>query len=251
MTRRMRAARDHAGEGEYGPGLIRRSPQASRETCTPYSLPVSRRTHCQLNLWRLGRLFRLARASIVFTRRRPSRSQAHPTLDRRARKAEKTPRVSSNEVPPSLPIFCQNVTYLTPSDRFPNDTAWSQRMGCPRRSMSPGQPSRMKLEALMITITGTVGSSGKYLVTGIPVDTTANAVLKIVFENNTSGTNLALFAGTTANFESGSGGMQLSDSGGPGFRFLTIIDTQQLSSKIIFVRREVGSANAQFTLTVD
>jgi hypothetical protein len=31
----------------------------------------------------------------------------------------------------------------------------------------------------MITITGTVGSSGKYLVTGIPVDTTANAVLKI------------------------------------------------------------------------
>ena len=53
----------------------------------------------------------------------------------------------------------------------------------------------------MITITGTVGSSGKYLVTGIPVDTTANAVLKIAFENNTSGTNLALFAGTDANFE--------------------------------------------------
>ena len=53
----------------------------------------------------------------------------------------------------------------------------------------------------MITITGTVGSSGKYLVTGIPVDTTANAVLKIAFENNTSGTNLGLFAGTTANFE--------------------------------------------------
>jgi len=94
----------------------------------------------------------------------------------------------------------------------------------------------------MITITGTVGSSGKYLVTGLPVDTTANAVLKMAFENNTSGTNLALFAGTTANFESGSG---------PGFRFLTIIDTQQLSGKIIFVRREVGSTNSQFTLTVD
>jgi len=48
----------------------------------------------------------------------------------------------------------------------------------------------------------------KVLVTGIPVDTTANAVLKIAFENNTSGTNLGLFAGTTANFESDSGGMR-------------------------------------------
>ena len=103
----------------------------------------------------------------------------------------------------------------------------------------------------MITLTGTVGSNGKYLVTGIPVDTTANAVLKIAFENNTAGTNLALFAGTVANFETGTGGMQLSDSGGPGFRFLTIIDTQQLSSKIIFVRREVGAANAQFTLMIE
>src|SRR6516162_8190528 len=103
----------------------------------------------------------------------------------------------------------------------------------------------------MLTITGTVWRSGTNLSRRVPVDTTANAVLKMAFENNTSGTNLALFAGTTANFESGSGGTQLSDSGGPGFRFLTIIDTQQLSGKIIFVRREVGSTNSQFTLTVD
>jgi hypothetical protein len=75
----------------------------------------------------------------------------------------------------------------------------------------------MAQEALIITITGTVGSSGKYLVTRIPVDTTANAVLKIAFENNSPGTNLGLFAGTVANFESGSAGTQLSDSGGPGF----------------------------------
>jgi hypothetical protein len=67
--------------------------------------------------------------------------------------------------------------------------------------MSTSQLIRTKLETLMITITGTVGSSGKYLVTGIPVDTTANAVLKMAFENNTSGTNLGLFSGTTANFE--------------------------------------------------
>jgi hypothetical protein len=103
----------------------------------------------------------------------------------------------------------------------------------------------------MITITGTVGNSGKYLVTGIPVDTQVRAVLKLAFENNTAGTNLGLFAGTDAQFQSGVGGMQLSDSGGPGFQFLTIIDTEFLSGKIIFVRREVGSANSQFTLTID
>src|SRR5215469_6833085 len=126
---------------------------------------------------------------------------------------------------------------------------WAARRSIQVNVAWPAEPH--KSEALMITITGTVGSVGKYLVTGIPVDTKANAVLKMSFENNTSGTNLALFAGTNADFESASGGMQLSDSGGPGFRFLTIIDTQQLSGKIIFVRREVGSANSQFTLIVE
>ena len=103
----------------------------------------------------------------------------------------------------------------------------------------------------MITITGTVGSSGKYLVTGLPVDTQTHTVLKIAFENNTPGTNLALIAGTGADFASGTGGTQLSDSGGPGFRFLTIIDTNKLSGQIIFVRRAVGSADSQFTLIVE
>ena len=103
----------------------------------------------------------------------------------------------------------------------------------------------------MITITGTVGSSGKYLVTGIPVDTDKHTVLKMVFENRTPGTNLGLFAGTDSDFTSGAGGLELSDSGGPGFQFLTIIDTNKLSGKIIFVRREVGSADAQFALTID
>lgn len=103
----------------------------------------------------------------------------------------------------------------------------------------------------MIAITGTVGSSGKYLVTGIPIDTESQAILKITFENNTAGTNLALFAGTTVEFTSGTGGTQLSDSGGPGFTFLTIIDARKLSGKVIFVRRAVGSADSGFTLTVD
>jgi len=43
----------------------------------------------------------------------------------------------------------------------------------------------------------------------------------------------------------------LSGSGGPGFQFLTIIDTQKLLGKIIFVRREVGAADSKFALTVE
>jgi len=103
----------------------------------------------------------------------------------------------------------------------------------------------------MITITGTVGSSGKYLVTGIPVDTHIHSVLKLSFENNTSGTNLSLSAGTDADFTAGIPGLILSDSGGPGFVFLTITDTHALAGKIIYVLRAVGSADSQFTLIVD
>ena len=103
----------------------------------------------------------------------------------------------------------------------------------------------------MITVTGTVGSSGQYLVTGMPVETEMHAIVKLTFENNTAGTNLGLFAGTMAEFTSGAGGTQLSDSGGPGFRFLTIVDTHRLAHRVIFVRRLVGTADSMFTLDVD
>ncbi|MEO8725505.1 MAG: hypothetical protein ABI383_05225 [Acidobacteriaceae bacterium] len=103
----------------------------------------------------------------------------------------------------------------------------------------------------MIKLTGTVGPNGKYLVTGMPVDTHTHTVLKIVFENSTAGTNLALCAGTDADFNAGNSGLLLSDSGGPGFQFLTIIDTHRLAGKIIYVLRAVGTADAHFTLTVE
>jgi hypothetical protein len=101
------------------------------------------------------------------------------------------------------------------------------------------------------TITGTVGASGKYLVTGAPVTTTTAAVLKLSFENKTSGTNLELCAGTAADFATGTCSIRLSDSGGPGFVFLTITDTSQLSGKIIFVLRVVGITASNFALTID
>lgn len=103
----------------------------------------------------------------------------------------------------------------------------------------------------MVTIQGVVGSSGKYLVTGMPVGKPLNALLKITFENKTAGTNLALCAGTAADFGAGAVGMQLSDSGGPGFQFLTIINAKQISDKVIYVKRMVGSADSQFTLIVE
>lgn len=103
----------------------------------------------------------------------------------------------------------------------------------------------------LTTITGTVGSSGKYLVSGSPVTTTTAAVLKISFETTTAGTNLALCAGTGADFTSGACPVRLSDSGGPGFTFLTIVDTPALSGKLIYVIREVGITSSSFRLTVE
>lgn len=103
----------------------------------------------------------------------------------------------------------------------------------------------------MLTLTGSVGATGKYLVTGMPIDTKADTVLKLTFENNTAGTNLALCAGTDADFTAGTAGIRLSDSGGPGFVFLTIIDTHKLKGQVIYVLREVGSAVSQFTLNID
>lgn len=57
--------------------------------------------------------------------------------------------------------------------------------------------------------------------------------------------------GTDADFAAGTVGLQLSDSGGPGFQFLTIIDTNKLSGKIIYVLRAVGSTDSQFTINIE
>jgi hypothetical protein len=76
-------------------------------------------------------------------------------------------------------------------------------------------------------------------------------MLKLSFENQTPGTNLELCAGTPADFAAGTCSVRLSDSGGPGFVFLTITDTSQLAGKFIFVQRAVGIASSQFVLTVE
>jgi hypothetical protein len=101
-----------------------------------------------------------------------------------------------------------------------------------------------------ITIGGTVGD--KYLVTGMPVTVgSASAVFKISFENQTAGTNLALCVGSTADFAAKQCPLRLSDSGGPGFVFLTIVDSSQLAGKVMYVLRMVGSGNSKFSLTIE
>lgn len=100
-------------------------------------------------------------------------------------------------------------------------------------------------------ITGTVVASGKYLVGGSPVNVTGNGVLKMSFEDSTAGTNLELCAGTAADFAAGTCAVRLSDSGGPGFTFLTLVDASSLNGKFIFVLRVVGSSAATFALTIE
>src|SRR5260370_40809658 len=85
------------------------------------------------------------------------------------------------------------------------------------------------------TITGTVVPSGKYLGTGAPVTTTAVSVLKFSFDNKTSCTNLELCAGSAADFAAGTCSTRLSQSGGPGFVFVTITDTSRVSGEILVV----------------
>lgn len=103
--------------------------------------------------------------------------------------------------------------------------------------------------ARAITITGSVNQ--KFIVTGMAVASQTPAVLKLSFENNTSGTNLSLCAGTIADFNAGKCAMLLSSSGGPGFQFLTIVDTPQLNGKVIYVLRAVGNVTSKFTLVVE
>jgi hypothetical protein len=101
-----------------------------------------------------------------------------------------------------------------------------------------------------LTITGTVGSQ-KYLLTGSAVNVTTNAVFKISFETTTAGENLSLCAGSIADFSAGRCTTQLNDSGGPGFRFLTIVDAASLNGKQLYIIRNVGINPASFSFTIE
>jgi hypothetical protein len=106
-------------------------------------------------------------------------------------------------------------------------------------------------QARALTIRDTVGSSGKFLLTGSAVNTKGTAVLKIAFETTTAGNNLALCAGTIADFTAGTCTKILSGSGGPGFTFLTIVDAVTLDGLQLYVILEVGTGPACFSVTIE
>jgi len=91
----------------------------------------------------------------------------------------------------------------------------------------------------------------KYLITGTPVISSGDGLLKMTFETRTPGTNVSLCAGTMEDFADGKCSVILSGSGGPGFKFLTIIDARELSGKVLYAIRAAGTAPAQFALTID
>jgi hypothetical protein len=91
----------------------------------------------------------------------------------------------------------------------------------------------------------------RYLISSVPAMSSGDAVLKMVFENKTPGTNVSLCAGTMEDFAEGKCAMHLSGSGGPGFQFLTLIDAKELYGKVLYAVRAVGTAPAQFVLTIE
>jgi hypothetical protein len=102
-----------------------------------------------------------------------------------------------------------------------------------------------------VTITGTVPSGGKYLISAAPLGITTHAVLKITFQNLTSGTNLSFCAGSLSQSNAKQCGTLLGASGDPGYTTLAIIDAANLNGMVLYVIREAGSANSNFTMTIE
>lgn len=94
-------------------------------------------------------------------------------------------------------------------------------------------------------------------ISGIPVNTAVNTTLKISFELNTSvgaGGEWFLCAGTPADFAASSTGLQLGSVTGSAMPILTIIDTNQLAGRLLYIVSHgtvIGPARLQFTIDVE
>lgn len=102
---------------------------------------------------------------------------------------------------------------------------------------------------LRIDYTG-VANPG-YVINGIPAISSTDRTLRMLFENKTSGANVALCAGAIDDFAQGTCSMRLSVSDAPGVRVLSTIDARMLSGKVLYAIREAGTGPAQFALTID
>jgi len=106
-------------------------------------------------------------------------------------------------------------------------------------------------KAQAVTITGTVPANGKYVISAATLSITTHAVLKITFQTLTPGTNLSFCAGSDSQFNAKHCGMMLGISGGGGYTSLSIIDAANLNGMILYVIRDVGSADSKFTITIE
>ena len=94
-------------------------------------------------------------------------------------------------------------------------------------------------------------------VSGIPVNTAVNTTLKIAFQLNTSvgpGATFFLCAGTLADFNAGNIGLELASVTRTGTQTLTIIDTDHLAGKLIYIVERgnaIQPATLEFTIDVE
>jgi hypothetical protein len=90
----------------------------------------------------------------------------------------------------------------------------------------------------------------EYVISGIPAISSGDTTVRMLFQNMTPGTNVALCAGTIDDFVQGHCSMRLSDLGAPGAQLVTM-DSRAMSGKVLYAIRESGTAPAQFALTID
>jgi len=94
-------------------------------------------------------------------------------------------------------------------------------------------------------------------ISGIPVNTAVNTTIKISFALNTSvgtGGEWSLCAGTPADFAANNVGLQLASVTGANVPTLTIIDTNQLAGRLLYIISQgvvVGPSRLQFTIDVE
>ena len=110
----------------------------------------------------------------------------------------------------------------------------------------------------MISIIVSTGTGFSHRpISGIPVNTAVNTTLKISFELNTAvgqGGEWLLCAGTPTDFAANNIGLQLANVTGAGIQTLTIIDTNQLAGRLLYIVRQgtaVGPAMLQFTINIE
>ena len=112
----------------------------------------------------------------------------------------------------------------------------------------------------MITINGVLSPDHLQphgLISGMPVTTAANTTLKIAFQITTGvgpGLEFLLCAGSMDDFNNGVAGLVLASVAAPGRQTLTIVDTDTLAGKEIYILRQgtgVSPLAIHFTINVE